>query len=1322
MSQRSLTPGPGQDALSRPLSPAGADAFIQEIYASVGGDELPNFPATMTVPTWMTPDARALSASTPASGRSTPMSAPPEVFTGGSAAAALRKSRSSPYLLRRQSRRSSGKKAKPGTKTAGGKPGSHRTRIEVCVRMRPLTPLEIQREEVSTWDVRGDAIAAQARPGQPGPGPQQYRFDHVCGPEVKTSGVYERLVHQRVGGFMRGTNATIMAYGQTSSGKTYTMMGDVGNPGVSILVVDDIFRLVKENPGKKYALTISYFEIYNEEIFDLLASGKSHKSLRLRESKSRGVYVDGLERITVKTKVDVLELIKRGERHRHLGFTIMNHESSRSHTILSVEVRVTHPNSQRVRRGILNLVDLAGSERVSVHAYGGGGDGAAIKRKEGGFINKSLYFLGNVIVKLSQKQGSAHIPYRNSKLTRILKQSLGGNSRTIIICCITPSDKHYAETVSTLKFAGFAKRITNRVETPPRAPKLETTLETARVKSFWEEATALLNGIYDDDSKLKPRSARSLQRMLGMLELSERERDATRKTMTARMQEATGELEKVAALADRVRELEGRRDELEAQNIAALAELQKTRTRASVLPELSERARRLAREKAALSQRLAEADRKEREVRSGITEKVSQVGRLRAELRALAEQSEKVKKELGDLEGRAQERERALTQQLADRAREIERLRAAKERSDAALLEEQGRGDAKARAERTRVEAATRAEKERLERVVEELKADLLNKQYSHEVKTRALGERERVTAELEADLLELREEVRSGAAQRRALEKQKRTAEEMLAHTNIEFTLAKKRVRALEAEVKERRARIVEVESRNTALEGKLTEKSAAVSRLERDRRTALDAIRSEHALALETAKRESIAEGQALRERLATAVRAREAAEGASLNLEKRARSLQNALDEKVRAVDLLESRLGEQAAAHAESLRDRDTRAQRMSLASEAQARKAIDRLREADEQRAREAEDKKQRERELTELRAAFSDMQSKLAAAKMRAQKTELLLTEVKLDAERKVQSSERRVEAGRKSAEGELRAAMGQLQQERNETDRLRKRCAQLESDASEREREVLDLKQRQVGVVAKRDTELSKIRAEAREAARTVISLRESLAVVEADNKRSNEALGRARAEASRIKIALDEKAAELAQSARRAGEAAADKARLQASFAEKLEGMQRAFAEKFSELNRNVQSRESLIEKWRGVSLRLQQELEAAKRETNIKEGEKTEAERRLAEATARVTWFEKQSEKNRRELSALEVARSKQILEAREHQLEKERLSYKLADLASSAKGAEEKRADAVSKLLFAKQLLAFGRTQNLIPKPKPIGSSRESPSET
>ncbi|KAJ3035299.1 hypothetical protein HDV00_004075 [Rhizophlyctis rosea] len=245
------------------------------------------------------------------------------------------------------------------------------------------------------------------------------------------------------------------------------MLGTPEEYGIIPLAIADIFKRIMKSPDVEFLLRISYLEIYNEVIRDLLKPGNDN--LKIHESTTRGIYVGDLTEHIVMSLADVEQAMMVGEGNRHVGETNMNEKSSRSHTILrmvieSREKSMDKPNDSRVsysgvvRVSTLNLVDLAGSERVG-HT---GAEG--IRLKEGGHINKSLLTLGTVISKLSDGGDRVHIPYRDSKLTRILQPSLGGNARTAIICTITPASSHVDETVSTLKFASRAKTITNRPE------------------------------------------------------------------------------------------------------------------------------------------------------------------------------------------------------------------------------------------------------------------------------------------------------------------------------------------------------------------------------------------------------------------------------------------------------------------------------------------------------------------------------------------------------------------------------------------------------------------------------------------------------------------------------------------------------------------------------------------------------------------------------------------------------------------------------------------------------------------------------------------
>ncbi|CAM8963032.1 unnamed protein product [Rhodiola kirilowii] len=327
-------------------------------------------------------------------------------------------------------------------------------RIHVTVRARPLSSEDAK---TSPWKICGNSISFSNNNSS------KFDFDRIFGDDCKTYEVYRACTKEIVAGAVRGFNGTVFAYGQTNSGKTHTMRGSIAEPGVIPLAVRDLFDKIHEDPDREFLLRMSYMEIYNEEINDLLAP--EHRKLQIHESLERGIYVAGLREEIVATPEQVLELMEFGESHRHIGETNMNLYSSRSHTIFRMiiesrdrtEVGDEGGTCDAVRVSVLNLVDLAGSERAAKTGAEG------VRLKEGSHINKSLMTLGTVIKKLSEGAESqgGHVPYRDSKLTRILQPALGGNANTGIICNITLAQIHADETKSSLQFASRALRVTN---------------------------------------------------------------------------------------------------------------------------------------------------------------------------------------------------------------------------------------------------------------------------------------------------------------------------------------------------------------------------------------------------------------------------------------------------------------------------------------------------------------------------------------------------------------------------------------------------------------------------------------------------------------------------------------------------------------------------------------------------------------------------------------------------------------------------------------------------------------------------------------------
>ena len=262
-----------------------------------------------------------------------------------------------------------------------------------------------------------------------------------------------------------GLNNTIFAYGQTGAGKSYSIFGYPGNPGVIPMAATELFERInaETDPNVRYEVTVQMIEIYMEKIQDLLVAPSKRKSadLPIKQSKA-GVYVQGATKTPVSSYADIERVIAIGDGHRTIGATQMNATSSRSHTVVTIDFsKVTKLAGKEGRlKSMINIVDLAGSEKSG--QAGTSGDRLA----EGNAINKSLSSLGNVISTLADhamgKNLKAVVPYRDSKLTRMLQDAIGGNSATIMVCAIRPGHLYYEETNATLRYADRAKKIKNK--------------------------------------------------------------------------------------------------------------------------------------------------------------------------------------------------------------------------------------------------------------------------------------------------------------------------------------------------------------------------------------------------------------------------------------------------------------------------------------------------------------------------------------------------------------------------------------------------------------------------------------------------------------------------------------------------------------------------------------------------------------------------------------------------------------------------------------------------------------------------------------------
>ncbi|KIW09485.1 uncharacterized protein PV09_00363 [Verruconis gallopava] len=290
---------------------------------------------------------------------------------------------------------------------------------------------------------------------------QTFVFDRVFDEHTTQEDVYEATTKPLLDSVLDGYNATVFAYGATGCGKTHTITGTAQQPGIIFLTMQELFDRIKDLQEEKHIETsLSYLEIYNETIRDLLVEGGSKQGLMLREDANQAVSVAGLSSHSPKSVNEVMEMIVRGNEYRTMSPTAANATSSRSHAVLQINVSMKDRNAdinEPHTMATLSIIDLAGSERASATKNRGE------RLIEGANINKSLLALGSCINALCDPRKRNHIPYRNSKLTRLLKFSLGGNCKTVMIVCVSPSSMHFDETQNTLRYANRAKNIQTKV-------------------------------------------------------------------------------------------------------------------------------------------------------------------------------------------------------------------------------------------------------------------------------------------------------------------------------------------------------------------------------------------------------------------------------------------------------------------------------------------------------------------------------------------------------------------------------------------------------------------------------------------------------------------------------------------------------------------------------------------------------------------------------------------------------------------------------------------------------------------------------------------
>ncbi|XP_057661788.1 kinesin-like protein KIF13B isoform X5 [Diorhabda carinulata] len=380
-------------------------------------------------------------------------------------------------------------------------------KIKVAVRLRPFNRRELEMRAPSVVDIEKDQTILHQPTSldkMDRKQPKTFAFDHCfCSVDptkkdfASQEVVFDCLGRDILDNAFQGYNACIFAYGQTGSGKSYTMMGSQDNKGIIPRLCDSLFGLIAKQQSSEltYKVEVSYMEIYNEKVHDLLDPQTNKQSLKVREHNVLGPYVDGLSQLAVTSFQDIDNLMAEGNKSRTVAATNMNSESSRSHAVFTVILTQTlvEPKTgvtgEKVSR--MSLVDLAGSERaVKTGAVGE-------RLKEGSNINKSLTTLGLVISKLADQSSGKNkdnkfVPYRDSVLTWLLKDNLGGNSKTVMVATISPAADNYEETLSTLRYADRAKRIVNHavVNEDPNARIIrELTQEVEALREMLKHAT-----------------------------------------------------------------------------------------------------------------------------------------------------------------------------------------------------------------------------------------------------------------------------------------------------------------------------------------------------------------------------------------------------------------------------------------------------------------------------------------------------------------------------------------------------------------------------------------------------------------------------------------------------------------------------------------------------------------------------------------------------------------------------------------------------------------------------------------------------------------
>lgn len=460
--------------------------------------------------------------------------------------------------------------------------------VKVVVRCRPLSKGEMSDGKKSTVNIdtkRGQIAIKNPKLDEKEPA-KQFTFDIVYNWNTEQITLYQETASPIVDSCLEGYNGTIFCYGQTGTGKTFTMEGDLSDDktkGIIPNAFDHVFRAIETSQDdKKFLVRASFLEIYNEEVRDLLSKNSANTKLELKENVDTGVYVKNLTSFVVKGVSEIRNVLAVGKKNRTVGTTLMNRDSSRSHSIFTIVIECSETVNQesgdsKIRVGKLNLVDLAGSERQSK-------TGATGERlKEATKINLSLSALGNVISALVDGR-SGHIPYRDSKLTRLLQDSLGGNTKTVMVANIGPADYNYDETMSTLRYANRAKNIKNK-------PRINEDPKDAMLREFQSEIARLKAQLQNAAGSGAGEAAGSSARAAAAAEVTEEDKEQIRREVEEEMRGKGDNLLTPESKRKLEAESEERCREV-ARNL--MQEQEKLRREAETMAEESEHAQREA--------------------------------------------------------------------------------------------------------------------------------------------------------------------------------------------------------------------------------------------------------------------------------------------------------------------------------------------------------------------------------------------------------------------------------------------------------------------------------------------------------------------------------------------------------------------------------------------------------------------------------------------------------------------------------------------------------------------------------------------------------